>query len=421
MNTLLLMAAILPIALGGLLRWLPVPAARRLMQAALLPLVLLAVGIWLHPTREPLMPQWRLFSMLVALVFSAFAYRWLQGTASWPFVKPSLMMLLAFIVLLLLKVRTASALVLLANLPALLLHCSALAFEDRKSDQPAGLPRYAWRLILSPAAPAGVLAVGSVLAACLLHAPSAGQMTLLGGTALGIVVACLVWQLLLHILAGQPDGDLPTSPSSAKGSELNWLFQRQVRLASTAAILLALLRLRPLMNQSPFGNDVLLLLAAGLLIVVGSQLLMERRVAALLSLMEYVWMGGLLAVCCAPAWPSTEMLRQYLVWVIGFMALNGWMLRRLVDALGPRINLDTIAGWRFTRIKDAIGLSLVILFMQFMPVLPATHYWVVMLARLAVHHLFIALFWLMAIGAMLVAAFRLWAAMYLPGKPAHCK
>ena len=107
------------------------------------------------------------------------------------------------------------------------------------------------------------------------------------------------------------------------------------------------------------------------------------------------------------------MERNDLAWIFGFMAFDGWLASRLVNAVGERLNLDTIVGWRFSRVGDAVWLSMLIVGMQFLPVLPACHFLLILLSGLAVGHPIIAVLLVVANGTMLVAAFRMLGAMYL--------
>ncbi len=422
MNTLLLIAAVFPIAVGGLLRRVPTRVACRITMAALLPLVFLALGIWLHPSRQLLVPHWRLLSMLVAFFSAGFAYHSLKRSPFWPFVQASLILLVGFLVLLLLSPIDPVAMVALANLPALLLQFLQPVVGAYAHEPTIGAIHRKPISTVMPAAPATLLAAVGVSAAFFVPSTSPGELSIGSGGAMGIVVAALIWQLLIHLFAGQPNAQMSrTEPPTALATSV-WPLQRQVRAASVAAILLVLFQLRPLINQSPFTLSVLIILAASMFIIVGSLLLMERRIIALLSLMEYVWIGGFLVGLCAPRWLQVGMERNDLVWIFGFMAFDCWLASRLVNAGEERLNLDTIIGWRFSRAWDAVWLSILILGMQFLPVMPACHFLLRLLAGLAVGHPIIAVLLVAANGTMLVVAFRVLGAMYLvPSQPRDLK
>ncbi len=417
MNLLLLIAIIFPIAIGGMLRRMPMAAARRLAAWALVPLVILAIGIYLHRAPPTLMPQWRLFSLLVALFSAGFAYRWLQQAVAWPFVHASLILLLGFVVLLILNVSHPPSLVLLANLPALLLHALPPTAVGNTSKSSDGIIRRWLPPSLSPVAPAAILATGSVLAAFFIPATSPDALSPVSSVALGVVVALLIWQLLLHLISGQPNHDVPGGQHPGTSVNPFWLMQRQVRVASVAAILLVLLHLRPLITHSPFTLSVVTILSGAMLVVVGSLLLMERDVPAILSLMEYIWIGSFLAGLDTRHWPLVGMLRHNVSWILVFMTADCWLSSDLLASPSRRLNLDTIIGWRFSRKWNAAGLLLLVLAMQFLPVMPACRFLIVLLSGLATVHPIIAILVLTANGVMLVTAFRVLGAMYL--RPGH--
>jgi hypothetical protein len=234
------------------------------------------------------------------------------------------------------------------------------------------------------------------------------------GAALGIAVAALIWQLLLMMISGAPAANTNALKGPKDTTNFTWLLQRRIRAISVGTLFIALFHLRFYIQQSPFSQSVMVIIAVSTLLAVGSLLLMERRLLNIFSFMEYFWIALLLiGIPLTPA-RFTGTLAAMLATTLIIMAVDGWLSRLLTASEGGGVDLDSIIGWRFTRLSTAMVLGLFILVMQLVPIMPACHFFIPLLSLLAEAHPWLVGLILTANGAMLVAAFRILGAMYVP-------
>ena len=412
MNLILPMTVLLPIAILGLLRHARPETRRTITATAMLPMIFLSLGRWFYWIQRGTLSDGRLISILVILFSATFVYGWLRPTPKTSIHPPVLVLAVALVVLLLRDVYSPPIVVLLTNLPVLLTHRrSAITPADIHSTERV-VTRPFQNLSTGLIVPASILGVISVVASIFIPVGAHQSPSFSGGAATGMVATALIWQLLLVMMSGQSyvPGE---SPHTAKVFEdMTWLLQRQMRIFAVVTIFLALFYLRYDLQLSPFALSIFVVLASATFIIVGSLMLMERSVVSLLSLMEYFWIGVLLAAFSIPRWQTTISPEAILVALAVAMTADCWVLSLLIPPPGWRLDLDSIIGWRFRYPWRAATLALLILAMQFLPAMPGFHFLIPILFTLVGGQAWLAVLILAAGGAMLVAAFRVLGAMY---------
>lgn len=412
MNILLLTAVLFPIAVLALLRRVPVTTLRGLVVAAMFPMIAIALERYFHWSQRGTLSDGRLISILIILFSAGFVYGWLRPAASFSPRPPALLLLVVFIVLLLPDIRSPPALVLLANLPALLVHRLSPHSSDDESPRHVLRVRRFFHRSSGLVAPTSFLAALSVVAAIFLPTSTERSLSLPGSTALGIVVAALIWQILLLLGSGGPVSGKDGVKKAGPSADATWLLQRQIRVASVLALCLTLFYLRWYIQLSLFALSIIMILSASALVVTGSLMLMERTVLHILSLMEYFWITVLLAGFCLPVGHSGVILGTVLITVAIEMAADCSICTLLTGSVGTHLDLDSITGWRFSRPWASVWLGLLVLMMQFLPGMPAFHFLIPILSALIRIHPCIAILIFAVNGAMVIAAFRLLVGMY---------
>jgi hypothetical protein len=419
MNILLLVAVLFPIPVLALRSSLRPAILRWLALAATLPMIALALERWFYWAQHRTLSDGRVISILIILLSATFVYGWLRPYSSFSSRPSILLLLVTFVVLLQRHVSSIPAVVLLANLPALLVHRLSPHSADNEARQHVfifhRLPRFSSDLVV----PTSILAAFSVLAAIFIHARAQQSPSFVSGAALGVVVAVLIWQILLLLMSGQPTSRADGIKSAQNSGNLTWLLQRQIRLASVLAVCLSLFYLRFAIQRSLFASSIMVVLSSSTLMVTGALMLMERSVLRILSLMEYFWIAVLLAAFCIPERHSAVLLGAILISLAIEMAADCWITSLLSASIGTHLDLDSIIGWRFSHPWTATCLGILILVMQFLPAMPAFHFLIIILSALFVHHEWLAILILTVNGSMLTTAFRLLGAMY--SKPCNSK
>ncbi len=406
------MTVLLPIAILGLLRRARPETRRTITATAMLPMIFLSLGKWFYWAQRGTLSDGRLISILVILFSATFVYGWLRATPKTSIHPPILVLAVSLVVLLLRDVYWPPIVMLLSNLPVLLTHRrSALSpAEIHRTERVVTRQRH--KLSGSLIVPASILGVISMVAAIFIPVGAHQALSSSGGAATGMVAMALIWQLLLMMMSGQ--SSVPgASPHTVKVFEdMTWLLQRQMRIFAVVSIFLALFYLRFDLQLSPFALSIFVVLASATFIIVGSLMLMERNIVGLLSLMEYFWIGVLLAAFSIPNWQTTISPEAILVALAVEMTADCWVLPVLITSLGSHLDLDSIIGWRFHYPWRATTLALLILVMQFLPAMPGFHLLIPILFTLVGRQAWLAVLILAAGGAMLVAAFRVLGAMY---------
>jgi hypothetical protein len=419
MNILLLVAVLFPIPVFALLNSLRPATLRWLAFTAMLPMIFLALERWFYWTRHGTLSDGRVISILIILFSATFVYGWLRPTSSFSSRPSILLLLVTFVVLLQRHVSSIPAIVLLANLPALLVHRLRPHSADNQPRQQVFIFHRLARLASDLVVPTSILAAFSVLAAILIPASAQQSPSFLSGAALGVVVAALIWQILLLLMSGQPTSRADGIKSAQNSVNSTWLLQRQIRMASVLAVCLSLFYLRFYIQNSLFALSIMLVLSSSTLMVTGALMLMERSVLRILSLMEYFWIAVLLAGFCIPERHSAFVLGAILISLAIEMAADCWITSLLTTSIGTHLDLDSIIGWRFSHPWMAACLGILILVMQFLPAMPAFHFLIIILSALVARHEWLTILILTVNGSMLTTAFRLLGAMY--SKPCNSK
>ncbi len=407
----LLIFLLIPIAVGMLLRRVPPRQARNIILLSEIPAVL-AIGWLCHAPGIAIFPGavWgeALFAA-ITIVFAGFAVR---QSPPWPFISFNLILLAGFSTLLAAHTHSNVALVLLANLPAVLLAVlrkSAHRFGDADARiNPAAWPSLLLAIISVAAASQVAPAAATNVAPAPVHAPPSFFAMWMAA----IMVLTLIWQLLLSVElasslpAGHPYAGKPGLEADQR------MMVTYLQLASQAAILAALYRLNAATHSVALVHNTVWLMAGGMLVVGMSMLLMERAIPTMIRLMEIIWIAIWLLESVAGNVAGAAVLST------GFMALLILMAagRLLNITLSPHPNrpmdMDDLSELSRQRPAAILGLFLVVLGFQMIPVMPGFRFIKPIIESPLRQHILILALVLSACGVMVVTSFRIFAAMH---------